>query len=76
MNPNMCKDEDKVKQVIAKMKVTMMTDDQVQTLIARIQEGGDTMTSDQLWTMIAEIQEGGGEGGGKMYKDKSAGRQG
>ena len=60
MNPNACKDEDKVKQVIAMMKVTMMTDDQVQTMIARIHGGGDTKTSDQLRTMITEIQEGGG----------------
>ena len=75
MNPNACKDEDKVKQVIAKMKVTMMMDDQVQTMIARIQEGGDTMTNDQLRTMIAEIQGGGGEGGGNMYKDEGAGRR-
>ena len=66
MNQNACKGEDKVKRVIAKMKVTMMTDDQVQTMIARIQEGGDTMTSDQLQMMIAEIQEGGRGGRGDM----------
>ena len=66
MNPNACKDKDKVERVIAKMKVTMMTDDQVQTMIARIQEGGDTMTSDQLQMMIAEIQEGGRGGRGDM----------
>ena len=69
MNPNACKDEDKVKQVIAMMKVTMMTDDQVQTMIARIHKGGDTKTSDQLRTMITEIQEG-----GNMYKGKGTGR--
>ena len=75
MNRNARKGEDKVERVIAKMKVTMMTDDQVQTMITRIQEGGDTMTSDQLWTMITEIQEGGGEGRGEMYKDEGAGRE-
>ena len=74
--PNTCKDEDEVDQVVAKMKVTKMTDDKVQKMIARVQEVGDTMTSDQLRTIIAEIQEGGGEGRGDMYKDEGAGRQG
>ena len=60
MKANACKDEDKVKKVIAKMKVTMMMEDQLQMMNARIQERGDMMTSDQLRTMIAEIQEGGG----------------
>ena len=46
VKPNARKDEGKVKQVFAKMKVTMMTDDQLQTMKAKIQEGGDTMPSD------------------------------
>ena len=75
MNPNACKDKDKVERVITKMKVTMMTDNQVQTMSTRNQGGGNTMTSDQLRTMIAEIQEGGGRGRGDMYKDKGAGRR-
>ena len=70
MNPNVCKDEDKVERVIAKMKVTMMTDDQVQTMIARIQEGGDMMMSDQLQTMITEIQESGRERGGRYVQGR------
>ena len=75
MKPNTCKDEVKVEQVIDKMKVMIMTDDQLQTMNGKIQEGGDTMTSDQLRTMITEIQEGGGEGGGgDMYKDEGAGQ--
>ena len=45
MNRNGCKGEDKVKRVIAKMKVTMMTDDQVQTMITRIQEISSTTRS-------------------------------
>ena len=73
--PNTCKDEDEVERDITKMKVTKMTDDKVQKMIARIQEVGDTMTSDQLRTMITEIQEGGGEGRGDMYKDEGAGRE-
>ena len=76
MNRNACKGEDKVERVIAKMKVTMMTDNQLQTMIAGIKEGGSTMTNNQLQTMIAVIQEGGGEGRGDMYKDEGAGRQG
>ena len=46
MKPNARKDEGKVKQVFAKMKVTIMTDNQLQMMKAKIQEGGDTMTSD------------------------------
>ena len=76
MNPNVCKDEDKVERVIAKMKVTMMTDDQLQTMNGKIQEGGDTMTSDQLRTMITEIQEGGGEGGGRYVQGRGHGAVG
>ena len=76
MKPNTCKDKVKVEQVIDKMKVMIMTDDQLQTMNAKIQEGGDTMTSDQLRTMITEIQEGGGEGGGDMYKDEGTGQWG
>ena len=37
---------DKVKGVVAKMKVTRMTDDKVNEMIARIQEAGDAMKSD------------------------------
>ena len=73
MNPNACKDKDK--QVIARMKVTMMTDNQVQTMIDRIHEGGDTKMSDQLRTMITEIQKGAGGGRGDMYKGEGTGRR-
>ena len=73
--PNVCNDEEKVERVVAKMKVTKMTDDKVQKMIARIQEVGDTKTSDHLRTMITEIQEGGGEGRGDMYKYEGEGRQ-
>ena len=73
MKPNACKDEDKVEQVNAKMKMTMMMDDQLQTMNARIQEGGDMMMSDQLRTMIAEIQEGGREGGAICTRTRARG---
>ena len=69
----MCNKEDKVDRVVAKMKVTKMTDDKVKKMIARIQEDCGAMTSDQLRTVIAEIQEDGGDRRGEMYKDEGAG---
>ena len=69
--PNACNDEDKVEQVVAKMKMTMI-DDKVKKMITRIQEVGDAMMSDQLQTVIAEIQEDGGDGRGEIYKDEGA----
>ena len=59
--PNACNDEDKVEQVVTKMKMTMI-DNKVKKMITRIQEVGDAMMSDQLRTVIAEIQEDGGDG--------------
>ena len=67
--PNACNDKDKVEQVVAKMKMTMI-DDKVKKMITRIQEVGDAMMSDQLRTVIAEIQKDGGDGRGEIYKDE------
>ena len=72
--PNACSDVDKVKRVVAEMKVTKMTDNKVKEMIAMIQEAGAAMTSNMLRTVIRTSQEEGGDRKGESYKDEGRGR--
>ena len=74
--PNASNNVNKVNRVVAKMKVTKMTEDKVKEMIARIQEAGNTMTSNQLRTVITKSHEDGGDRRGERYKDEVQGEEG